>query len=251
MSKALGWLGVVLTVAYLTGWGLLVHHRANSFSGMELNAIGDFLGGSFGPLAFLWLVLGFFQQGIELRQNSAALRQQAEEVKAAAAHASGLLEVAKKEHQLELQKLQRAMDSERVALEAETMARAAAAAERERRAEAQRVRKLQPDFTFGSALRIEDRCTVRMVNDGQSCLDVDVQINESVSFWLDPVRVDHFRSKQTELLVFQMGSHQPDASRMQVNYTDREGNEYTIHLVAGSTGEMMVIEEDPEPPEQT
>lgn len=32
-----------------------------------LNELGDFLAGAFGPLAIFWLVLGFFQQGNELR----------------------------------------------------------------------------------------------------------------------------------------------------------------------------------------
>ncbi|MBL5979743.1 hypothetical protein JAO85_20915 [Comamonas sp. NyZ500] len=47
---------------------------------MPLNEVGDFLAGAFGPLAILWLVLGYFQQGIELRQNSEALQRQATEL---------------------------------------------------------------------------------------------------------------------------------------------------------------------------
>lgn len=45
------------------------------------NNVGDFLAGVFGPVAILWLVLGFLQQGIELRQNAKALELQAEELK--------------------------------------------------------------------------------------------------------------------------------------------------------------------------
>lgn len=48
---------------------------------MGLNEVGDFLAGAFGPVAILWLVLGFFQQGVELRQGTEALKLQAAELK--------------------------------------------------------------------------------------------------------------------------------------------------------------------------
>lgn len=45
------------------------------------NEIGDFLAGLFSPVAFLWLVVGYFQQGKELKQNTKALELQANELK--------------------------------------------------------------------------------------------------------------------------------------------------------------------------
>jgi hypothetical protein len=48
---------------------------------MPMNEWGDFLAGVFAPLAFFWLVLGYFQQGDELRQNTEALRLQADQLK--------------------------------------------------------------------------------------------------------------------------------------------------------------------------
>ena len=47
---------------------------------MYPNELGDFLAGASAPLAFLWLVLGYFQQGEELRQNTQALTLQTEEM---------------------------------------------------------------------------------------------------------------------------------------------------------------------------
>jgi hypothetical protein len=41
--------------------------------GIALNEIGDFLGGVFAPLAFLWLVVGILQQQEEITQNTRAL----------------------------------------------------------------------------------------------------------------------------------------------------------------------------------
>lgn len=82
MGKALAIIGILLTAgyAYFSWW--LVGDRIITLQTMNLNEVGDFLAGAFGPLAILWLVLGFFQQGIELRQGTAALNLQATELKA-------------------------------------------------------------------------------------------------------------------------------------------------------------------------
>lgn len=44
------------------------------------NELGDFLAGVFAPLAFLFLYLGYLQQGKELKQNTKALELQATEL---------------------------------------------------------------------------------------------------------------------------------------------------------------------------
>ena len=76
------WLGLVLTFAWLIlggayvsasiGWG-----RVGS---LDAATLGNFLEGAFAPLAFLWLVIGYFLQRKELEQNTAALRAQAQEI---------------------------------------------------------------------------------------------------------------------------------------------------------------------------
>ncbi|WP_431046715.1 hypothetical protein [Roseateles sp. L2-2] len=58
------WLGVMVGL-------LFVANRPD-----KLNEWGDFCAGFFAPLAFMWLVLGYLQQGEELRQNTVALEQQ-------------------------------------------------------------------------------------------------------------------------------------------------------------------------------
>lgn len=72
--------GKVLTGAYLFTIAALIAVRWADFCNLKLNELGDFLAGVFGPIAFLWLVLGYVQQGRELRINSEALRLQAEEL---------------------------------------------------------------------------------------------------------------------------------------------------------------------------
>lgn len=83
--KKLEFWGGILTVAYLAlmGWWLSVNWM--EFKCLKLNELGDFLAGTFGPVAFLWLVLGFIQQGRELKLSTDALRLQAEELRASVA----------------------------------------------------------------------------------------------------------------------------------------------------------------------
>ncbi len=76
----IGWVGITISAVYLVVLHWIIGGRWCELRDQELNNIGDFLAGAFGPLAILWLVLGFFQQGIELRQNSAALKLQAKEL---------------------------------------------------------------------------------------------------------------------------------------------------------------------------
>ena len=74
-------IGGVITALYLAGIVLLVCFKWNASQKLGLNEVGDFLAGVFGPIAFLWLVLGYIQQGRELKLSSEALRMQVEELK--------------------------------------------------------------------------------------------------------------------------------------------------------------------------
>jgi hypothetical protein len=48
---------------------------------LALNGWGDWAAGTFAPLAFLWLVLGYFQQGEELRLQARELRNSVDQQK--------------------------------------------------------------------------------------------------------------------------------------------------------------------------
>ncbi|EOD3176856.1 hypothetical protein [Citrobacter freundii] len=56
---------------------------------------GDFLSGLCSPVAFIWLIIGYYQQQTELKQNTHALRLQAEELKNSVDIAKQQLEHAK------------------------------------------------------------------------------------------------------------------------------------------------------------
>jgi hypothetical protein len=76
--KKIGWLLTTLWVIFIAAFIL---SRWGNVKLLYPNEMGDFLAGAFAPLAFLWLVIGYFQQGEELKQNTRALELQAEELK--------------------------------------------------------------------------------------------------------------------------------------------------------------------------
>jgi hypothetical protein len=75
-------LWILLGFTYIStnvGWAAFVTLPAED--------LGNFLEGAFAPLAFLWLVIGYFLQQKELEQNTAALRAQAVEISRSAEQA--------------------------------------------------------------------------------------------------------------------------------------------------------------------
>jgi hypothetical protein len=77
----IGWIGIIVTFVYT---GFIFYFQSSKLAGLgdlELNNFGDFLAGAFGPLAIFWLILGFFQQGAELRNSVETLKLQANELK--------------------------------------------------------------------------------------------------------------------------------------------------------------------------
>jgi hypothetical protein len=67
---------------------LTAHIGWDEFSKQPLDTLGSFLEGAFAPLAFLWLVVGFFLQQKELSKNNEAMQQQHIEMQKSAQHAA-------------------------------------------------------------------------------------------------------------------------------------------------------------------
>ncbi len=60
----------------------------NAFFEQPLESLGSFLEGAFAPLAFLWLVVGFFLQQKELSKNTDAIQQQHVEMQKSVEHSA-------------------------------------------------------------------------------------------------------------------------------------------------------------------
>lgn len=74
--------GSCLSWAITFAWLIFIYFKIhNGILPTNLNEFGDFIAGAFAPLAFFWLVRGFYQQGKGLEQNSEALKMQAIELK--------------------------------------------------------------------------------------------------------------------------------------------------------------------------
>ena len=74
-------IGLWLTALYVVGLVIYLAVQGQNPADLRLNELGDFLGGVSSPLAFLWLVLGFFQQSREIRLSNKALHLQAREMR--------------------------------------------------------------------------------------------------------------------------------------------------------------------------
>jgi len=107
-SLALG--GLLVTILYCAAAGWLMQDKLLLLPKLELNEIGDFLAGVFSPLAFLWLVLGFLQQGRELSLQAAELKNSVEQQRE-------LVEVSRR--QLEAEIAAREAEQNRIAVAAQ------------------------------------------------------------------------------------------------------------------------------------
>lgn len=88
------YLGVLFIYAAIFHIGFADYSKA-----MPLNEIGDFLAGVFAPIAFLFLYLGYRQQGEEMKQNTAALKLQAQELKYSVDEQRRLIQLHEKEQE--------------------------------------------------------------------------------------------------------------------------------------------------------
>jgi hypothetical protein len=72
--------GVAVSVGYLAGLAWIRWpFSLETLRQIPLNELGDFLAGAMGPIAILWLILGFLQQGDELRLQVEELKNSVEQ----------------------------------------------------------------------------------------------------------------------------------------------------------------------------
>jgi len=83
------WLGLSLTTIYLLFMSVYVSSNVGwgNIGSAPLDLVGSFLEGAFAPLAFLWLVIGYFLQKKELMHNTEAIRLQYVEMQKASEQA--------------------------------------------------------------------------------------------------------------------------------------------------------------------
>ncbi len=83
------WFGLALTAGWLILGAVYIEQAIgwDNISAQPADVIGSFLEGAFAPLAFLWLVIGYFLQHKALTQNTEALQMQFQEIQRSAEQA--------------------------------------------------------------------------------------------------------------------------------------------------------------------
>ena len=201
MTKTLTRIGLVITTVYVVVLYLLIKDRLPTLFEISLNELGDFLAGAFGPLAIFWLILGFFQQGKELNQNTRALELQAEELRRSVEQQQELVNVAKLQHETDLKLL----EEEKV----------------------KEIEKSKANFIilgFGGQHSDVDNMSCTIVNTGEMATNVNVAIGAEVvratgtkhSLW---AKDDHKRIKFT----FER-KKVPESFNLKISYIDSRGN---------------------------
>lgn len=76
------WFGLALTAGWLLLGAIYIEQAIGwgNISAQPADVLGSFLEGAFAPLAFLWLVIGYFLQHKALTQNTEALQMQFQEI---------------------------------------------------------------------------------------------------------------------------------------------------------------------------
>lgn len=90
-------IALTCTLAWGATVGILIYTDWDSFKALDLNEKGDFLAGFVSPVFIIWLIIGYFQQGEELQQNTEALRLQGEELKNSVKEQQALVEATRRQ----------------------------------------------------------------------------------------------------------------------------------------------------------
>ena len=209
--------GVIISVVYLGVMFAYAIIQLGSLWELKPNELGDFLAGVFAPLAFLWLVLGFFQQGDELRQSSDALWLQGQELQNSVEQQRELVNVTRE---------QLTFERDRIAEEAEKIKRQA-----------------QPDFVFTGGNYWSDNTgshvTFHLLNRGNTATDVKLKLSDSrTSQW--PMIAN---GGQYEVSITVPDDHELGPREFIVTYHDALGapGSITLWLTAVAVGTRKIL----------
>jgi hypothetical protein len=197
-------IGLTLTATILLLAATYAFVEWDALYKMKPNEFGDFLAGIFGPLVLLWVVMGFLQQGAELKYSREALLLQARELKAS----------------VEAQK------------DMGAAAWAGVHAERDARAVAEhdRIRALQPVFTLHYYTFDQNSSIFSLANSGKDGIDLRLQILNA-DLAVEPAQAAKFTpAERTQVRVIHKAKADIKDCILQLSYKDVEGTSFIRHF---------------------
>lgn len=225
MSKFWTRLAAALTIVWVAFWIFAIAIEWQNFKTLSFNEVGDFMAGSFGPVAFLWLVLGFFQQGEELKNNVEALKLQAEELR----------------HSVEQQK-------EMVAVTRETLDHERKALEQQ---EIEYKRRIQPRFEplFKASVGQGDQkakydLTLHITNNVASSVQITLKTEDThtiVGQQYLPYIQDNTSTKISDF-GGQMTSKYADSLIVEISYMDRENTQQKLMYLLSTSPQAQLFD---------
>jgi len=203
----------------LIGLGVYVGVKWQAILNLAPNEVGDALAGAFAPLAFLWLVLGFFQQGAELRNSGKALWLQGEELKNSVEQQRELVAVTRAQLEFE---------SDRTSAEKEELRR-----------NAQPILNLTTAGAMMSGSNL--RQSFNLSNHGKSCTGVEISFVDGKS------SINLNSLKSGEYHIFEKEFVQGEAARwlVHVSYLDERLNNGKAAFVVDFDGKKFAISMNP------
>lgn len=188
--------GIVVTLTYLVGLGVYCWLAKSEMATLEPNEVGDLLAGAFSPLAFLWLVLGYIQQGEELKNSADALWLQGRELQNSVEQQRELVQVTRDQLTLDQQGREAA--------------------------EQEASRDAMPTFVLRGTVANFDAqhtdITMELLNLGPLCTAV------SVYYGVSSIRaMTQFVADSRQTLHLRLKAGQPATVPVRVAYTDRRG----------------------------
>ena len=197
-------LGLVLTAGWVVSNLLLAAFKLDEMAVMTLNEWGDFLAGASAPLALLWLVIGYFQHGEELRLNTRALEAQQEELRNQVKETATLSENAARqaqatEHLVHLNKV----DQERDAL--------------------REIQDAQPEFVEQGGSSSDAEILTKLLNRGGEAIDIEIEYGGPHRLEFSPERRLRSGAKGILSLYQAAGTAIEHPIPFRLRYTDRFG----------------------------
>lgn len=185
-SPAAATIGAVITTVWLTYALYLVFSDVQHYQAMPLNAKGDFLAGIGGPVALLWIVIGYYLQ-------SRALTLQQRELANQVAETRRLVEQATKQSEIMAQEIE--------------------SSKRHRHGEA------QPRFTMLQASRTAEAQNVKLKNHRATITDVTISYDGIVN---GPYRTVLWETGTERSFALNLGDH--TGGVLVVSYNDANGH---------------------------